>query len=175
MQPGTGHSAGGMKAASTTTSELRIPADPSYIVVAKRAASGFAYLAGFGMEAMDELGIAITQACENAIRCVGSTGGQLRISFSLEDQRLTIQVASSCARTAVTAEPVPAEAETARPARSAAAARRAVEASAHEAALRSASEELALRVMGLFVDDCRYRVDERTGGLRVRLTKYRAS
>jgi hypothetical protein len=28
-------------------------------------------------------------------------------------------------------------------------------------------------MMGLFVDDCRYRVDERTGGLRVRLTKYR--
>jgi hypothetical protein len=29
--------------------------------------------------------------------------------------------------------------------------------------------------MGLFVDDCRYRVDQRTGSLRVRLTKYRVS
>jgi len=29
--------------------------------------------------------------------------------------------------------------------------------------------------MGLFVDDSTYRVDERTGNLRVRLTKYRAS
>ena len=29
--------------------------------------------------------------------------------------------------------------------------------------------------VGLFVDDHSYRVDERTGGLRVRLTKYRAS
>jgi hypothetical protein len=29
--------------------------------------------------------------------------------------------------------------------------------------------------MGLFVDDHSYRVDERTGGLRVRLTKYKAS
>jgi anti-sigma regulatory factor (Ser/Thr protein kinase) len=164
-----------MKATSTTTAELRIPADPSYIVVAKRAASGFAYIAGFGMEAMDELGIAITQACENAIRCVGPAGGQLRISFGLEDQRLTIQVASSCARTAVTAEPVEPEAQPARSARADAASRRAAEVSAQEAALRSASEELALRVMGLFVDDCRYRVDERTGGLRVRLTKYRAS
>ena len=161
-----------MKAASTTTSELRIPADPSYIVVAKRAASGFAYLAGFGMEAMDELGIAVTQACENAIRCVGSAGGQLRISFSLEDQRLTIQVASTCARTAVTAEPVEAGAP---PMRADATRRRDAEAAAQQAALRSASEDLALRVMGLFVDDCRYRVDERTGGLRVRLTKYRVS
>jgi hypothetical protein len=29
--------------------------------------------------------------------------------------------------------------------------------------------------MGLFVDDSTYRVDERTGSLRVRLTKYKAS
>ena len=164
-----------MKAASNSTSELRIPADPSYIVVAKRAASGFAYLAGFGMEAMDELGIAVTQACENAIRCVGAGGGQLRIAFSLEDQRLTIQVASSCAKTAVSAEPVEAEAQKVRSAREAEARRQAAALSAQEAALRSTSEDLALRVMGLFVDDCRYRVDERTGGLRVRLTKYRVS
>ena len=164
-----------MKSASISTSELRIPADPAYIVVAKRAASGFAYLAGFGMEAMDELGIAVTQACENAIRCVGAGGGQLRISFSLEDQRLTIQVASSCAKTAVSAEPIEADSQKVRSAREDAARRQAAVVSAQEAALRSASEDLALRVMGLFVDDCRYRVDERTGGLRVRLTKYRVS
>jgi hypothetical protein len=29
--------------------------------------------------------------------------------------------------------------------------------------------------MGLFVDRSTYQLDERTGGLRVRLTKYRAS
>jgi hypothetical protein len=162
----------------STTSELRIPADPAYIVVAKRAASGFAYLAGFGMEAMDELGIAVTQACENAIRCVGAPG-QLRISFSLEDQRLTIQVASSCSRSAVTAEAVkaqaPAAADPAARARDQVGRRRAAEVQARELAARATSEDLALRVMGLFVDDCRYRVDERTGGLRVRLTKYRVS
>jgi len=39
----------------------------------------------------------------------------------------------------------------------------------------AAATDLALRLMGLFVDDHSYRVDERTGGLRVRLTKYRAS
>jgi hypothetical protein len=48
-----------------------------------------------------------------------------------------------------------------------AAARAALEVQAREA------EEMSMRLMGLFVDDCRYRVDERTGGLRVRLTKYR--
>ena len=38
-----------------------------------------------------------------------------------------------------------------------------------------AANDLALRLMGLFVDDSTYRVDERTGSLRVRLTKYKAS
>ena len=38
-----------------------------------------------------------------------------------------------------------------------------------------AASDLALRLMGLFVDDSTYRVDERTGSLRVRLTKYKAS
>jgi hypothetical protein len=38
-----------------------------------------------------------------------------------------------------------------------------------------AAADMALRLMGLFVDDCRYRVDQRTGGLRVRLTKYRVA
>ncbi len=167
-----------MKAPSAT-SELRIPADPRYIVVAKRAAAGFAYIAGFGVEAMDELGIAIAQACENAIRCVGGTGagaGQLRVTFILEDQRLTVNVASSCARSSVSAEPVAAGSE----AMAARAATRAREVqlsqrTAERMAAEQATSDLALRVMGLFVDDCRYRRDERTGGLRVRLTKYRVS
>lgn len=171
----------------SSASELRIPADPQYIVVAKRAAAGFAYIAGFGVEAMDELGIAIAQACENAIRCVQGTGqgpGQLRISFQLEDQRLTVQVASSCAKSSVTAEPAGETEEQIRASKEAAEAmakvrearRRAAEHRATErVTAEQATADLALRVMGLFVDDCRYRLDERTGGLRVRLTKYRVS
>jgi hypothetical protein len=31
---------------------------------------------------------------------------------------------------------------------------------------------MAMQLMGLFVDDFGYRMDERNGGLRVRLTKY---
>ena len=50
-----------------STSELRIPADPSYIVVAKRAVAGFGCVAGFGVEAIDDLVIAVAQACQSAI------------------------------------------------------------------------------------------------------------
>jgi anti-sigma regulatory factor (Ser/Thr protein kinase) len=146
---------------AVSTSELRIPADPSYIVVAKRAVAGFGCVAGFGVEAIDDLVIAVAQACQGAIAVAESATdrgrGQIRLSFKLEDRRLEVQVRSICAR----------EGEPDAPCGSAAATGVAAE---H---VSSAQNDLALRVMGLFVDDCRYRVDHRTGGLRVRLTKYR--
>jgi anti-sigma regulatory factor (Ser/Thr protein kinase) len=142
-----------------TTSELRLPADPAYIVVAKRAASAFAAVAGFDVEAVHDLTIAVAQACENAIRCLetsGSIAGQVRIVFKLGDKGLEVVVRSTVNR----------EAE--------------LRAHAEQAGLGGGGElvaatDLALRLMGLFVDDSTYRVDERTGNLRVRLTKYRAS
>jgi anti-sigma regulatory factor (Ser/Thr protein kinase) len=149
-----------------TTSELRLPADPAYIVVAKRAASAFAAVAGFDVEAVHDLTIAVAQACENAIACAvrvgGVSKGQIRLSFTVEGTRLEVQVLSSCAREVV--------------ARAAAQRQLAVaEAVDRERQEVADATDLALRLMGLFVDDHSYRVDERTGGLRVRLTKYRAS
>jgi anti-sigma regulatory factor (Ser/Thr protein kinase) len=151
---------------SRTTSELRLPADPAYIVVAKRAASAFAAVAGFDVEAVHDLTIAVAQACENAIACAvrvgGVSEGQIRLSFTVEGTRLEVQVLSSCAREVV--------------ARAAAERQLAVaEAVDRERQEVADATDLALRLMGLFVDDHSYRVDERTGGLRVRLTKYRAS
>lgn len=145
-----------------TTSELRLPADPAYIVVAKRAASAFAAVAGFDVEAVHDLTIAVAQACENAIACavrVGGVGvGQIRLTFIVEGARLEVQVQSTCARQVVAVQER--------------AVAKAVERERQEVA---AATDLALRLMGLFVDDHSYRVDERTGGLRVRLTKYKAS
>lgn len=154
--------------AMSTISELRIPAERAYVIVAKRAAAAFGSLAGFDIEAIDDLVIAISQTCENAIQLTrrgeGGAVGEIRLTFTLEDQRLEVAVRSSCPRMTEAAG----EAALAEHRRRLAAARRAQ----HDAALAS---DLALRMMGLFVDDCHYRVDERTGGLRVRLTKYRAS
>ncbi len=148
-----------------TTSELRLPADPAYIVVAKRAASAFAAVAGFDVEAVHDLTIAVAQACENALACTERAGGpgigQIRLTFAVEGARLEVQVQSSCTRQAL--------------AEAAAAQRVEAKAAERERQEVAAATDLALRLMGLFVDDHSYRVDERTGGLRVRLTKYRAS
>ena len=147
---------------NTTTSELRLPADPAYIIVAKRAASAFAAVAGFDVEAVHDLTIAVAQACENAIACAARAGaagtGQIKLAFIVEGARLEVQVQSSCATQAVAAHRLESS-------RNAGRARQAEEV--------AAATDLALRVMGLFVDDHSYRVNERTGGLRVRLTKYR--
>jgi hypothetical protein len=169
-------------ATSTTTSELRIPADPQYIVVAKRAASAFGSVAGFGVEAVDELSIAIAQACENAIglaTCVmGSPGrGQVRILFKVEqDGKLDVDVRTVFGRAEEGAAEVQrAQVEVTRGA-AGAPARATTQVTDREALKRQlAAADMALRLMGLFVDDCIYRVDQRTGGLRVRLTKYRVS
>jgi anti-sigma regulatory factor (Ser/Thr protein kinase) len=139
------------------TAELRLPADRSYIVVAKRAAAAMGSVAGFHLEAIDDLTIAVSQAFENSIACLerfGAHGGEVRLVFKLAAEGLEVTVRSTVTR----------DAELEAQARAAAA--QVVELQAHE---------LALRLMGLFVDDSSYRVDERTGGLRVRLTKYRVT
>ena len=143
------------------TSELRLPADRRYVLVAKRAAAGFAAVAGLDVEALDDLVIAVAQACENAIslteRVAGPGNGQIRLVFTLADSALEVRVRSSLSR---------AELEGAAHHQAIAAVQAAREAQAREA------QEMAMQVMGLFVDDFGYRMDERTGGLRVRLTKY---
>jgi len=141
------------------TSEIRLPADRAYVVVAKRATAALGSVGGFDVEAIDDLSIAVAQAFENAVACLeqaGALAGQVRLGFKLGDKSLEVSVRSTVSR----------EAELAARARALARQRE------REVA---ASTDLALRLMGLFVDDSSYRLDERTGGLRVRLTKYRAS
>lgn len=158
------------------TSELRLPADPDYIVVAKRAAAGFACVAGFDVEACDDLVIAVAQACENAIAAANGRG-ELRLTFRIGERGLEVRVRS-------TTRPVPvsqsnSQSDASASVRSPAAG--VVPQPSTGGWMREAFDqaaavhELALRVMGLFVDDCHYRIDQRTGGLRVRLTKYRVS
>ena len=147
-------------------SELRLPAQRDYIVVAKRAASAFGAVAGFDMDAIDDLTIAVSQAFENACGCLERSGfltGQVRLAFKHENDGLEVTVRSSVNRDA--------EIE----ARKAMQKRELEELERLTREEQAAATELALKVMGLFVDRSSYRVDERSGNLRVRLTKYRAS
>ena len=154
--------------------DLRLPADRAYAVVAKRTAGAIGAVAGLGVDEVDEVTIAVAQAFDNAIRCLESSGfltGQVRIAFKHDRRGLEVTVRTSVNREAEIAarHQVHHEHEMERAAveEQAVAARAQLE--------NAAATDLALRLMGLFVDQSTYQVDERTGGLRVRLTKYRAS
>ena len=132
--------------------ELKLPAVGDYIVVAKRAASSLGLVVGFSLQEIDDLNIAITQACENACAAAaqqwGSGNGQLRLIFKSQPRRLEVEVRS-----------VPP---------------RAVEQQAVRRARREAEldyETIGLNMIRLFVDELRYQVDNHTGSMRMRMVK----
>ena len=153
--------------------DLRLPADRAYAVVAKRTAGAIGAVAGLDVDSVDEITIAVAQAFDNAIRCLEGSGfltGQVRIAFKHDKRGLEVTVRSSVNREAELAARQHAQQELEM--------RALVEERAGAASAQvenAAATDLALRLMGLFVDQSTYQVDERTGGLRVRLTKYRAS
>jgi anti-sigma regulatory factor (Ser/Thr protein kinase) len=143
-QPATtaGHEA---PAAGAYVTELKLPAVGDYIVVAKRAAASLGLVVGFSLQEIDDLNIAISQACENACAAAaeqwGSGNGQLKLIFKSQPRRLEVEVRS-----------VPP---------------RAVEQHA-----RRARETIGLNMIRLFVDELRYQVDSQTGSMRMRMVKY---
>lgn len=78
--------------------ELKIPAQAPYVIVAKRAAGALASAAGFGLHDVDDLNIAVAQACEKAIaagsRLWGPGRGVLKITFAFVDGGMEVEVRS---------------------------------------------------------------------------------
>ena len=78
--------------------ELKIPAEALYVIVAKRAAGALASAAGFGLHDVDDLNIAVAHACEKAIaagnRMWGPGNAMLRLTFALVDGGLEVEVKS---------------------------------------------------------------------------------
>jgi anti-sigma regulatory factor (Ser/Thr protein kinase) len=146
----TGHAAASTSAYVT---ELKLPAVPDYIVVAKRAAASLGLVVGFSVQEIDDLNIAITQACESACAAAtqqwGSGNGQLKLIFKSQPRRLEVEVRS--------VPPRAVEQQTVRRAR-------------HGAELDY--ETIGLNMIRLFVDELRYQVDDHTGSLRMRMVKY---
>ena len=85
-------------------SELKIPAMAEFVMVAKRAASALGSTAGFSLEGIDDLNIAVAQACEKAIaagdRMWGQGNGVLKLSFRIVDGGMEVEVRNLPARVA---------------------------------------------------------------------------
>jgi anti-sigma regulatory factor (Ser/Thr protein kinase) len=134
--------------------ELKLPAIGDYIVVAKRAAASLGLVVGFSLPEIDDLNIAITQACENACAAAaekwGSGNGQLRLIFKSQPRRLEVEVRSVPPRALEQQQ---------------AGVRRRREADLDY-------ESIGLNMIRLFVDELRYQVDNQTGSMRMRMVKY---
>jgi hypothetical protein len=90
--------------AGRETVELKIPARGPFVVVAKRAAAALGSAAGFTLEGIDEINIAVAQACEKAIeagdRMWGPDNAILKLNFRLVPGGIELEVKTMPARDA---------------------------------------------------------------------------
>jgi len=143
--------------------ELKIPASPAFIPVAKRVASTLGSQLGLSLVDLDELTIALTQACDSAIAASGEVDGnaQLKLTYFATNRALVVDV-----------DLIPADekehAHHHHHPHAAALTQTEIEANAE-------LQRLAYEMIRMFVDDFRPQVEPATGHVRFRMVKYLAS
>jgi hypothetical protein len=134
--------------------ELKIPASAAFIPVAKRVASTLGGQLGLSLVDLDELSIALTQACDSAIDAANNLDGpaDLKLNYFATDRALVVDV-----------DLVPNEAHLK------------VDPPVPVVAVDAELQRLAYEMIRCFVDDFRPEVEPRTGHVRFRMVKYLAS
>jgi len=87
------------------TVAIRIPALPEWVGVARLATAGIASRSGFSIEDIEDLKLAVAEACNCCIQNPGR--GDVNIECVLDDRRITITVTRAGAGPARTSEPAP--------------------------------------------------------------------
>lgn len=153
--------------------ELKIPAQEEFIHVAKMVAASVGGHLGFDLEEIDDLKIAVAQACdsviEDAMELWGSANPALmRIVYSSTDRGIAmdVEVLSPGGMTRLPGAR-PEAASGSRPTRDALPARRPARGAEDETAAL-----LARSVIRLFVDEFQQQIDSGSGEIRFRLVKY---
>jgi hypothetical protein len=143
--------------ASSGLTELKIPAQTEFIGLAKRVATSLGGLLGFSLEEIDELSIAVTQACGSVIESAQEAwgpGATLKLSFSPTERGIAVEVDAIAPRSR---EALP-------------------DVRRMPAQRRSAEQEmqraLEREMIKLFVDDFRHQVDTGRRQIRYRMVKY---
>jgi serine/threonine-protein kinase RsbW len=74
--------------------EMKIPAKPEYVAIVRLTLSGVANRMGFSYDDIEDMKIAISEACTNAVQhAYKEEGGEVVVGFGLFDDRLEIMVA----------------------------------------------------------------------------------
>ena len=130
--------------------ELKIPASSEFIPVAKRVATTLGSQLGLSLVDLDELTIALTQACDSAIEAANDLDGraELKLTYFATNRALVVDVDLVPSAGQVLAAPRPHPEEDAE------------------------LQRLAYEMIRCFVDDFRPLVEPRTGHVRFRMVKY---
>jgi hypothetical protein len=133
--------------------ELKIPASSSFIPVAKRVATTLGSQLGLSLVDLDELTIALTQACDSAIAAAQDLDGpaDLKLTYFATDRALVVDVDLAPTAGHTLPAPIP------------------------HVDVDPELQRLAYEMIRCFVDDFRPLVEPRTGHVRFRMVKYLAS
>lgn len=139
--------------AKRNLAELKIPATPAFIPVAKRVATTLGGQLGLSLMDLDELAIALTQACDSAIAAADDLGtpADLKLTYFATNRALVVDVDLMPIGSAL---PLPA--------------------SKHESTVDPELQRLAYEMIRCFVDDFRPVIEPRTGHVSFRMVKHLA-
>ncbi len=139
--------------AKRNLAELKIPAAPEFIPVAKRVATALGGQLGLSLIDLDELSIALTQACDSAIGAAEELGtpADLKLTYFATNRALVVDVdlMPTGAALRVPAHP-------------------------RQTQVDPELQRLAYEMIRCFVDDFRPVIEPRTGYLRFRMVKHLA-
>jgi hypothetical protein len=138
--------------AKRNLAELKIPASSAFIPVAKRVATTLGGQLGFSLVDLDELTIALTQACDSAIAAASDLGSpaDLKLTYFATDRALVVDVDLMPSGTPTLRAPKP------------------------DAEADQELQRLAYEMIRCFVDDFRPQVEPTTGHVSFRMVKYLA-
>jgi hypothetical protein len=137
--------------AKRNLAELKIPASASFIPVAKRVATTLGGQLGLSLVDLDELTIALTQACDSAIAAAENLGtaAELKLTYFATNRALVVDV-----DVLPTGNLLPSH--------------------SHQTEVDPELQRLAYEMIRCFVDDFRPLVEPRTGHVRFRMVKHLA-
>jgi hypothetical protein len=139
--------------AKRNLAELKIPATPAFIPVAKRVATTLGGQLGLSLMDLDELAIALTQACDSAIAAAEDLGtpADLKLTYFATDRALVVDVDLMPIGSAL---PTPL--------------------TKHAPTVDPELQRLAYEMIRCFVDDFRPVIEPRTGHVSFRMVKHLA-
>jgi hypothetical protein len=141
--------------AKRNLAELKIPATSAFIPVAKRVATTLGGQLGLSLMDLDELAIALTQACDSAIAAADELGvaSDLKLTYFATNRALVVDVDLMPNGAAL---PLPAAK------------------AGTSSEIDPELQRLAYEMIRCFVDDFRPVIEPRTGHLRFRMVKHLA-